>query len=578
MGSDSTFGASKSMQVQEGFGEAAFTWANANLATCSWAADAWFEHLGPVSLSQCLSENQLGGEPESEHRTLFATHLFAQNPPKVIPGLELDLSDLGEPASLEATKLGKQTLETLNSLGVNWHYNNRIPVGNDKYIEHELKNEGVAQWLNFFGIHVMQRFKVYVDTSGRETLVWSAAILVATRRYGHETSRFIDNLQGLQEYSQSSEYLASGGISFGNWSEKFFIPALAKSLFFLAETPFPDTTLMSMSRSLAYNDVPVEKHPKPFISFVRDDYIIAPYAQDHTGTLWDGSFFPTILHAGWLVTQENIDHLSEFLPIFTDGLNRITSTLDDGYLNHRDAHSSSPYDEIVHSACVFDRSYVAGGLTLGRSQWVPTTRVGFLLNETRKRFENGSKLLPDRQARKEFWWCQDEGAGPLVGAAANSLVWYFFMADLDEYPSDIVAAERICLQINRLGIPEDSVNALSNLGILNYMARNYERAIELFDLVLADADSYSDNEANFYLAHIYALLGREARSEHHKRLYEAGPEYEYPIQTQISEDGSKAIPPVSTIASAKRHQFCTECGTKHLDAKTNFCTNCGRIR
>jgi hypothetical protein len=386
----------------------------------------------------------------------------------------------------------------------------------------------------------------------------------------HETERFITDGDNVYRFEQSKKYLDGGGFSFGEWSEKIFIPAFAKSLFFLAETPFPSTTLVSMSRAVGYADVPVESHPQPFIAYEHNDYIGGPSSRTMQGFEWRGAFFPAVVHAGWLVTKENLHYLDEFLPVFSSGLCKISTIIDDGYLNFRRGDYPSPYDDVLLSACVFDQSYVHGGTTLGRSQWVPVTRTGILLAETKQKFDQAMGLIPDRQARKILWSCQDDGVGPLVAAAANNLIWYFFMPDLQEHPEDLEIAERILLQANRLEVPGDSVNAISNLGILHYMSGNLDRAIELFEQVLANPDDSSDNEAYFYLAHLYELTGQTTKAAESQKHYDQGEEYTFPLQQQLT-NRLKGQP-----QGVKK--FCTSCGQEFTLPEAKFCTYCGQMR
>lgn len=583
------FGDKKTMTTADGFTPEAFTWNNAMLEITNSSADSWFASLNPTAIEDLLTSAELGGPEDREQLKRFAPAFFDENSKNAIPNLDIEFDSLGEQMAVEDTVIGKKLIRILTKLGVSWAYNDRKAISHALSIEWSGKDEGLAQFPNYFGLPVAQRFRIYVDSQGKETLVWSAELLVATREYLHETEFFTHDGDSTTSHKQSPEFLASGGMSFGRWSEKIHIPVFMKRLFYLAETPFPSTTMLTMSRSIAFKDVPAENMPRPFISFERDGMAIGAFEESGSTINWSGSIFPTVMHGGWLFTNEDETELETSLIVASNGITRISSILEDGFHNYQRDDYPAPYDETLLCANVFDRSFGNGQPANGRSKWIPGSRIGLLIKETENKFHHAVSLGSVKEARRELWSILDDGAGQFVAAAGNNIAWYFFMPELSKSPQDLPVYERILLQAARLKVNDDSVNCLSNLGILNYMAYNTARAIELFEMVIENEDSYSDNEAYFYLAHIYEQLGETSRAAEYRHQYSQVTPYGWPIQEQIpislaqGATEGEHTPSQESVPSVSSHEksgskFCGSCGIPFDTESVKFCGQCGTAR
>lgn len=583
------FGDNRTIQPTDGFSPEAFTWNNAMLAITDGSADTWFQDLGPKPIEELLTPAERGGPEDKKQFQLFAPQFFDENSKNGLPDLEISFDSLGEQKPIESTVIGKKLLKVLAKLGVSWSYNERKAINHETSIEWIEKDEGVALFPNHFDMPVAQRFRVFVDATGKETLVWSTELLIATREYLHETERYIHTDGAATPYKQSETYLKNGGMTFGRWSERIYLPVFFKSLFYLAETPFPSTSLFTMPRSIAFKDVPAENMPRPFICFERHAMAMGAFEQTEAGTNWSGSLFPTVMHGGWLFTNEDESQLEKSLIVASDGLSRISSILEDGYHNYQRDDYPAPYDLVLLSANVFDSSFASGQTANGHSKWVPGSRIGFLLRDTETRFKKAAKLGYAAEARGELWSLVGDGAGQFVAAATNNLSWFFFMPEISKNPQDLPIFERVLLQGARLKVKDDSVNCLSNLGILNYMAYKTARAIELFNLVLENPDNYSDNEAYFYLAHIYDQLGETSKADEYRKLYAQETPYGWPTQEQIPLAASQAAEEVSATPKPKESfvevspaqgssKFCGACGIAFTSDVEKFCGKCGTPR
>jgi hypothetical protein len=376
-------------------------------------------------------------------------------------------------------------------------------------------------------------------------------------------------------------------MSFGRWSERIHLPLFLKRLFYLGETPFPSTTILTMPRTIAFKDVPSENMPRPFIYFERHGMAIGPFEKVSGGVNWAWSLFPTVVHGGWLLTNEDERELESALIVASNGIKRISTIIEDGYHNYQRGDYPAPYDDVLQSAAVFDPFFENGQSANGHSKWIPGSRIGFLIKDTENRFMSAARKGTGSDVGSELQALAADGVGKFVASATNNLAWYFFMPEISRSPQNLPEYERILTQAARLKVKDDSVNCLSNLGILNYMAHKTDRAIELFKQVLENSDDYSDNEAYFYLAHIYAQLGENTTADEYRKLYAQVEPYGWPIQEQIplglAVDGPSRAPvretgnpsPSVAIGASK---FCGACGAPQTSDSEKFCGKCGKPR
>lgn len=523
----------------------AYGWENTMLDITDSVANVWFKDLGPIPIEDYLTKSELGGPEERDLFNYFAPAFIGNKQRLVLPNLEIDYEDLGRKTPIAQTEIGQKLILLLEKLDVSWFYSQRLQVTHKKFVELNTEDEGVAIFENEFGMPILQRFRVYVNEDGLESLTWAGELLVATREYLHETERYKFPDGKPELVKQSASYLENGGMTFGRWSERINLPSFAKRVFYLAETKFPSNPIAPTHRPMAFPGMPTDEFPRPFVTFQRNSVAAGAYERVGSNFNWSFSLFPTVLDGGWIITNQDEQQLETAIKVASNGLTNISNVLEDGFRNFQRDDFPAPYDETLLSANVFDRSFGNGSSLNGHSQWVPASYIGLLNHQTEEKFKATGKLGRTKEGRQSLWELIDDGVGPFVAAAANNLAWYFMMPDLAEHPEDLPVNERVLLQAARLGVEEDSINCLSNLAIMHYMAGNSARAVELFEAVIANADNYSDNEAYFYLAHIFEEARQPEKAAEYRSLYSKLDPYQWPIQAKLEVSGESLSPAAS---------------------------------
>ena len=603
-------GSSRKLVTPEGFTEGSISWNQALLVALDSAADDWFSDLSPAPIGDVLQRGALDAdEYMAPYLDDFAPFYSGEDAPLAIPGLEISLEELGEQINLTEGTLGPAIIETLESSGVAWRFEDRLPISHFESVEFPGSQlEGTSQWATFFGMPLEQTFRVFRNAKGEEVCLWSSKMLAATRPFEHLTTREVTDVSDGETYIAEikPESIAKGALTFGEWSTKFFIPLFAKRLFFMAETPFPSTPIVRFSRQLPFGEeVAAENLPRPVILNSRQEYARGVFDEAPDGFLTSGTIMPNVIEMGWTFSTSNQDEIRKILEVATEGLKRIASILEDGYLNHRTPESNFPYDLALLSASNFDADYVQGGTSLGLSQWVPVVRLGFLLNETNLRLHEAvGRANVDEQI-----WIAYNGAGGYVPNAINSLV-FSTLIEAEAWAT----VDRLLDAAVRMEVGDESTNSMCNWGIAKFKQGLVDVAIEKFELALARPDKYSEGEASYWLAEIWEQQGDLTKAQAFRERCRAAGGYvpgagfspsggpsTPPAQsgggltkssdggTGLSKSsggglgggvglgggglGSPAPAPAGTLAA-----FCGQCGTKFETDTAKFCGNCGSGR
>jgi hypothetical protein len=591
------FGSSKKLVTPEGFTEGGISWNQLLLVAVDSAADDWFSDLNPAPIGEVLQKGALDAdEYMAPYLNDFAPFYTGEDAPLAIPRLEINLDDLGEQINLTEGTLGPAIIAALESAGVAWRFENRFPISHFESVEFpDSQAEGISQWSTFFGMPFEQTFRIFRNSEGEEVCLWSSKMLAATRPFEHLTTREVTDVSDGQTYIAEikPESISKGALTFGEWSTKFFIPLFAKRLFFMAETPFPSTAMMRFRRQFAFGeDVSAENLPRPVIVNSRREYARGVFDEAPNGFLSSGTIMPNVIEMGWTFSTSNQAEIRKILEVATEGLKRIASILEDGYLNHRTPESNFPFDLALLSAANFDADYVQGGTALGLSQWVPVVRLGFLLNETNLRLHEAvGKGNVDEQV-----WISYDGAGGYVPNAINSLV-FSTLIEAETW----VTVDRLLDAAVLMEVGNESTNSLSNWGIAKFKQGLVDEAIEKFELALARPDKYSEGEASYWLAEIWEQRGDAARSEEFRARCKAaggyvpgggfspsGGAFNPPAQASggLSKSSSSGLggggglgsPAPAPAAAGNLAAFCGQCGTKFENAAAKFCGNCGSPR
>jgi hypothetical protein len=535
------FGDSKTLVTPEGLTEGSISWKQLSLTAVDGVANTWFAEYDLKPITQCLPPGAVDADEHVQNFARdFANYLVSEDQPLSIPGLEIDPDDLGEQIDITDGTLGPAIVAALESAGLIWRYETMFPISHAESVElPDDKTLGLSQWQTYFGVPFEQMFRIYRNAEGKETCLWSSKVLAATRPFEHITTRqlYVQSEDETYVAEISPEAIAKGALTFGQWSTKLFIPAVAKRLFFLAETPFPSTVIMSFSRDIAFGEeVAKENYPRPVLVSTPQTHARAAFDfQDGGGFLASGTIMPHVVEMGWTFDTTNQAEIIKILTVITEGLTRINSILEDGYLNYRTDDYPYPYDDVLLSAAKFDASYIQGEDALAMSIWVPVPRLGILLNETNVR----SGVAVGQNNVDEQYWVSLNGAGMFVPNAINSLVYSTLIEEQEWFTIDRLLDASV-----RMNVKDESTNSLANWGIAKFKEGLVDEAIEKFELALARPDKYSEGEASYWLAEIWEQRGDAAEAQAFRdRCKAAGG---YVPGAGFSPSGGPSTPPVQT--------------------------------
>ena len=578
-GTPNKFGESKVASYPDGFAEGSLGWGNLSRVVINPLAVGWFDQYPTAPISQALRPGALNyNQPFIEQ---FADFYFGDNEVSVIKDLYVDLADLGEDVNIEESQLGRALIETLKTAGVTWRYETRVGINPFEAIElPDLKLEGLAQWGSYFGMPVLQRFRIYKDASGKERCVWFSPMLAATRAFEHITEReYVDDQGNVQLAKIDQSDLAQGALTFGEWSSEIFIPILATGLFYLAETPFP-SAIFGMGRGIAYPDMSEQERPRPVMFHERRHDIVGVFDESGGQFQTTATMLPNVISMGWTFDSKDPAVIQKILETVTDGLNRITSFLEDGFLNYFEDGS---FDATLLSASSFSKTQLGESWGDGLSRWIPAARIGLVLHNFNTHSQNAYELKASGDldtARKWFEVVALDGAGMFLPNCINSLVFGWL---IPEERWDLV--DRLLDAAWRLNYGRESFNALSNWGIAKYRQGLIDEAIEKFEAALADSEGNTEAEVCHYLAKIHTERGEGAKAaEYEKRCAEAGGytsepgrmRFSTPSSTGLTKSSGKGLGDSSPAATLAK--FCSDCGHKFESDSARFCTECGTAR
>jgi hypothetical protein len=582
------------MVTPENLTEGSISWASLSKTIVDSQASSWFEQYGPVPVKDTLAPGAFDADPNIHNvwSTTFPD-LDGEDSRLSIPGLVIDLEELGDEIDLTEGVLGPALIQALSNAGVSWWYNTMIPLSHFESVDlPELRSEGVALWNTYFETPVEQRFKVFRNTKGEETCLWFAHMLAATRPVEHiATRQFLDTESDVRfQVEVEQEHLNNGALTFGQWSTRAVIPQLAKDLFYLAETPFPSNYMMTMGRSVAFGDeLDQRKYPRPVIIHKHQSFARGAFDSSDQGHLMTGTLMPHVVEMGWTFSTTSPREIENIVSVISEGLIRIATILEDGYLNYKTGDYPFLFDSSLLSPSCFDPDVEHGTWELGLPYWVPVTRLGFLLEESNNRAisANRDKNLQD------MYWVSENGAGANVPMVINTFVFRKLIPSKEWFMIDRLLDASV-----RMDVLNESTNSLSNWGIAKYKQGLLDEAIEKFELALGRPDNFAEAEASFYLSQIWQEKGDLEKSKIFLNRCSAAGGYQ--PSAFIKEDdsapaenssgsglsksssrglGNGALPIDSKQPEpVSRSSFCGNCGVMFQSISGKFCQNCGSVR
>jgi hypothetical protein len=517
----SKFGIEAKFTNAEGMSENALRWETLARQITDPLAQDWFSDLEPISVLRAI-------EPRTVNEGLFQmiTPFSAKEEPndenvnKVIPELIREQSEFGEPLLIKDTYLGKQTMLALERAGITWNYEG--DNGSTEGILNETK--AVAMWLSAFGLPVVQSFEIF-SRNGEEFCYWSAPQLIATRAFEHI---YTVDLADEEDGSNSFIALSSGDpesdnldLTFGEWSTHIYVPILAQSLLYLAETPFP-SSMLNLPRHLAFPDLDIQKLPIPRLRIRRNEFVFGAIDNGFKNSRpeSDGSHFPMVIDFGWEFNCTETDDILVILNNITNGLVNISTYLEDGFLNHCDSKSSFSWDWALFSACIFNSSYVEGESHFGFSYWLPATFAGAVANTSRVLHTKLDQASGDDRIILAEELALD-GVGYFAVCGINALVF--------NHLRNIEGDKWFCYEFLdsavRLDMLNESTNALSIWGIIKFENGELAEAKQKFEAALDRQDRYAEAEASHYLSLIFAQENNLELSERFKQRCQAAGGY-----------------------------------------------------
>lgn len=563
---------------ESGFTPEAFSWSNVSLDIVSHNADSWFETLSPLTAEESLSRqnlhvsNTIAGE--------IFPNFFGDNPVNLLPGLEQSEEELGEQVPLNASPLGKKLITLLDSKGVAWEFDNTVALGADDqkpgyllFAELDTNTEGVGQWGNYFGTPYQQRFRVYRKPDGSEEIYWHIRTLASSRAYRHITSRgFIpydspDQTEYLWETPDDGEELIHG-----MFTEKLHIPFVAKKAFFLAETNFPSTQIMSLPRTSAFADVDEKNYPIPTISYERDAFAwgVTRNKLNSGSNSYIGSLFPTVVTMGWRIGDMPEDQLDNVISLVSDGAGKLSTIFEDGFRNFNNPDFPACYDIALDAGATLNPNYVPGKSLLAGAQWLPVSVLGAKIEDTFLVGAEATTLFNQGEEQLGFenlFAIANDGVGIVTTNYINTLAFSALLPN-----SYFEQAEHLLESASLLPAGFQASNAKSNRGITLFMLGRYDEAKDVF-LETINTHEECVREGCYYLSKIFEMEGEDLKaSDYATRCLEAGGyvpfdlnEPETPVDATNNEAESSTVVP----------KFCGECGTPRVSGMAKFCSNCG---
>ena len=384
----------------------------------------------------------------------------------VFPELLRESEDIGTPTLFSQSSLAPKILKFFGDRGVSGEEIPILAMGSN-IAEIGETTMWVGGWATSFGTRTNTWFEIRKSEDGTESAYFHTNLAISTR----VPDRWL--------------------------SEVFSIPAQAHALLYTAETQFP-TSIMAMSRSMTWRDVPADVIPTPFLAFERNGLCCVNLGDSGQGQIQtDFAGYPVVLSAGYLIPESSEEHFDEIIPTVVDTLTNLASIVEDGFRNYRNATTPVSFDHVLGSEYVIvpDDSIEEGVATGGYARWVPETHLGELIKVSRERYQQARQMPTGPEAKALLEWVVAEGAGAIVGGAINSLVYSYLLPG-----RDFERAEHLLKKAIAMEILYESPNAQANLGQV-YLAQNRrDEARAVFEAAAAhEWDKFAVSEASYFL-------------------------------------------------------------------------------
>lgn len=454
------------------------SWGVMTRAVTTALGQSWFQECATVPLSDWVAREAPGKlmtksrvEPDTsglsvEQVEAMVGHFSWYRDGIVFPELVRDSEEIGTFTLFSQSALAPKILKFLADRGLRGEEIPIVAMGSN-IAEIGETTMWVGGWATSFGTRTNTWFEIRKSEDGTESAYFYTNLAISTR--------------------VPEKWLA----------EVFSIPAQAQALLYTAETHFP-TSIMTMSRSMSWRDVPADMIPTPFLSFERRGLCCVNLGNSGQGQIQtDFAGYPVVLRAGYLIPESSEDHFDIILPTVIDTLTNLASIVEDGFRNYRNSTTPASFDHILGSEYVIvpDDSIEEGVSTEGYARWVPETLLGELVNVSRESYQQAREMPSGPEAKALFEWVATEGVGAVAGGAINSLVYSYLLPG-----RDFERAERFLKRAIAMDILYESPNAQANLGQV-YLAQNRrDEARAAFEAAAAhEWDKFAVSEASYFL-------------------------------------------------------------------------------
>jgi hypothetical protein len=550
-------------------------WVNAHLKVVEANATKWFEDFDPKTVPE-LFPRQLEAHKDVHS---YSPYFNGQEAGSIVPGMEINLDDLGEPDVIENTEIGRAVVAELKTRGVNFRFADSVPINHFQSIALEVGDELLGQWGTELGTPFQHHFKVFKNAAGEETGLWFVQLLASPLPLSTANEYEIEGDGVKHTLSVLDDQLAQGLFCHGEISTKIHLPILLKKIAYLAETPLPNSQMVSFSRDLAFKDIPKDARPIPTHSILKDKAFLSfARGNEEAGEpdSFKGQIVPEMIIFGWRFGKESLTHVSSFIPTIVDGCTLAVSTVETGYNYHRRPNTNVDYDFSLCNPCKNYLDFVRGGSRLSRPQWIPVTELGDVITSCEESLRRAQALLNAGErddAWKEYRKVNNDGVGWYIASAINKLEWHWYLPNLVKEPSALGDSEYFLNQAISLNVLNESTQALIYRGLAKMMVGDYESA----EKILRDArdnrpDKFGKAEIQYYRSLLHAKEGdRSGYMLLQNFVKELGGFLAPAYIEEALNLGLTNSPDFESI----RPQNCGACGTHFESEEINFCGSCG---
>jgi tetratricopeptide (TPR) repeat protein len=526
--------------------EAGHAWNNLTRPISPLLALAWYEdfdHRPFLNWVQDARDFTVEGA-QSLDQDLPAWNLADR---EVLPALACSAEDLGESQPLVGSMLADLILETLQGMGVTGTPISLVPAGS-YILDIEVPFTWQGSWATGFGTRCNVCFEVRRSADGVERAVIYTNLLVSTRSV--ETSIVRECLDSV------------------------VVGLPCQTLLYLSETPFPSALWQALLRDTHLQGVAPVRRPMP-MAWLEEFALCATQLGDASEdeVHVDFATYPLVIKLGYNVGYMPPSEMAECLTFAINTLVAAATTVEDGFRNARNIDSMASFDQVFLSEYdLFSREI---GEVDGFARWIPEPLLGSLLSHTADLYALQLKGTGNAaEQRAALQWIADFGAGRAAASGINTLAYSHLLPE-----DDFEKASFYLLRATRMGILEESTNAMTNYGALFIKAGLLAEAKVWLEEALAQPDQFSEGEASLLLARIFREEGDEAQAvDFYRRAIDSSDSH---FAAVAQEELAESAMPAATRAQAPvansvltRAKFCPECGTP-LEEHHKFCTGCG---